>query len=168
MRCRRPSRDSPQTELRLRGPQREKRKKEKHTLFFNLSHESYSGHEYHLVTGTLRRRSANLRRRCDTRRARRSNNLLASVPDNQITHVAETVELHADSMNFGYVMKDANTTTGKSQMSHLFPLFLRRTQARHMLIDRHWATLRNREPENIGECKKYRLATGDDATRSSR
>jgi hypothetical protein len=113
--------ESPQPDLRLRGPQREKRKKEKRTLFFNLSHESYSGHEYHLVTGTLRHRLRELAPGDATlARARRSNNLLAAVPDNQITHVAETVELHADSMNFGYVMKDANTTTGEWQMSSIF------------------------------------------------
>lgn len=100
---------------------RKRHKKERKDMFFNLSHEDYSGHEYHLLVGTKRLRLRELKEH-DSRlaRTRRGNRFLSQVPDAQITHVLEDVETPADEVALSYVIKDPDTTTGQWQMSAIY------------------------------------------------
>jgi hypothetical protein len=96
-------------------------RKERRDLFFNLSHEGYSGHEYHLLMGTRRLQLRELHASdASLARARRSNRFLCHVPDFQVTHVLENVETPADEVVLSYLIKDPNTTTGQWQMSGIF------------------------------------------------
>jgi hypothetical protein len=96
---------------------------ETRTLFFNLSHEQYSGHAYYLVIGKQRPqlRPVGLGDPA-LAKARMSNRFLAAVPTSQITHVIDAVGLNGNSMNLSYIVKDPETGSGKWEMSAFYLL----------------------------------------------
>jgi len=95
--------------------------RERRTFFINLSHESYSGHDYRMLLGgqvyqlrELAKGDASLARE------RRTNRFLSAVPDYNITHVLENVMLSANEVQLTYTVKDPNFTAGDWQMSSVY------------------------------------------------
>lgn len=94
---------------------------ERRTFFFNFSHESYSGHEYHQLLGKHRHKLRELERGDNAlSRARRTNKFLSGVPDASITHVLENVMVPASEVVLSYGLKDTSTGTGEWQMSSVY------------------------------------------------
>lgn len=104
-----------------RHRRRRRHKKERRNLFLNLSHQSYSGREYYLVLGKHRHRLRELPSGDPVlAKHRQHNQLLAQIPDSQITHVIENVELSTDQVHLSYLVSEPDTTTGKWFMSAVF------------------------------------------------
>ena len=97
--------------------------KEFRDLFLNLSHQSYAGREYHLVLGKQRHRLRELQSGDRVlARHRQHNQLLSQLPDSQITHVIENVQLATDQVHLSYLISEPDTTSGKWYMSAVFLL----------------------------------------------
>ena len=95
--------------------------RERRTFFINLSHESYSGHDYRMMFGGKVYQLKELANGDATlARERRTNRFLASVPDYCVTHVLENVMAPANQVQLTYTVKDPNFTTGEWQMSGVY------------------------------------------------
>ena len=96
---------------------------ERRTLFFNFAHEDFARTAHHLVVG---RNKYPLTKVSDKphvlRQARQTNAFLRGVPDNQITHHLENVELPANTVQLSYVISSENKTTGTWNMSGMYLL----------------------------------------------
>ena len=98
---------------------------ERHTLFFNFSNvnfangaQSNSTH-YFFISGRHYRLGPISEKPHLLARARLTNRFLTEVPDQQITHFAEGVDLPSDSSTLGYSYMDANTSTGTYSLTSL-------------------------------------------------
>jgi len=95
--------------------------KETRTLFFNLSHEDYVGHTYYLVLGNHRyRMEAVDESSAQLTNAHRSNAFLRSLPRGAVTHVVEKIEVPENGVQFGYTIKNPDTSTGAWSMSSMY------------------------------------------------
>ena len=94
--------------------------KEVRTLFVNLAHENHAGKSYFFEGGG---QSHRLTRVADKphvlARERRANNFLSAVPDDQITHHIENVNLPVDSVAIIYVGADIDQSAGTWQMASI-------------------------------------------------
>jgi hypothetical protein len=103
-------------------PQLHGRQSEIRTLFFNLSHENYEGHTYYIVIGKQRHLLTPVRGTHPAfARARRTNSVLAKLPDSAVTHVAENIQL-PPAVHLTYTIKDPDTSTGTWGMSSIYLL----------------------------------------------
>ncbi|HEY3457850.1 MAG TPA: hypothetical protein VGK64_24935 [Bryobacteraceae bacterium] len=92
------------------------------TLFFNFSHEDYAGHTYYIVIGQHRRAlSPVYPSHPALAKARRTNSVLAKLPDSAITHVVENIPL-PDAVHLAYTIKDPDTSNGTWGMSSMYLL----------------------------------------------
>ena len=96
------------------------RHREMRTLFFNLSHEDYAGHTYYLVIARHRYAlSPVYAAHPALAKARRTNSVLAKVPDSAITHVVENI-LVPNAVHLAYTIKDPDISTGTWGMSSVY------------------------------------------------
>ena len=96
------------------------RHREMRTLFFNVSHEDYAGHTYYLVIGQHRYAlSPVYAAHPALAKVRRTNSVLAKLPDSAITHVVENI-LVPNAVNLAYTIKDPDTSTGTWGMSSVY------------------------------------------------
>ncbi|HEY6991770.1 MAG TPA: hypothetical protein VH369_25485 [Bryobacteraceae bacterium] len=96
------------------------RHREMRTLFFNLSYENYAGHTYYLVIGRHRYAlSPVYAAHPALAKARRTNSVLAKLPDSAITHVVENI-LVPNAVHLAYTIKDPDTSTGTWGMSSIY------------------------------------------------
>lgn len=104
------------------APRLQGRQSEIRTLFFNLSHENYEGHTYYIVIGKQRHLLTPVRGTHPAfARARRTNSVLAKLPDSAVTHVAENIQL-PPAVHLTYTIKDPDTSTGTWGMSSIYLL----------------------------------------------
>jgi hypothetical protein len=97
-------------------------REEQRTLFFDLTHEDYQGHRYHLVVGTRRYELQHCHRSHPAlARARRQNGFVRALPDGVLTHVVENVE-QSPGVQISYLMKDPDVSTGTWGMSAIYVL----------------------------------------------
>jgi hypothetical protein len=98
------------------------RGKTRRTLFFNFAHLGAGGASttHYLYMGGRKYRLTPVTQRPDVlARARRRNEFLAAVPDNQITHHVTGVETANDAITLAYATCNENTTTGTWEMSSM-------------------------------------------------
>ena len=94
---------------------------EQHTLFFNLAHEPDAATStYYLVAGGRQYPLSPITENAGILNAvRQGNRFLRGVPDDQITHAVQNVELPSDAVQLCYVKSNPDTTTGKWSMSSM-------------------------------------------------
>ena len=104
------------------GPTDRRRPLERHTLFFNLAHEAGAATStyYLIVAGTEYRLNPITENARPLTRARRTNRFLRAVPDHQVTHVVESVDLAGSAVQLCYVKSDPDPMTGTWAMSSMF------------------------------------------------
>jgi hypothetical protein len=96
------------------------RHREVRTLFFNFSHEDYAGHTYYLLIGQRRRALSQVYPGHPAlAEARRTNNVLAKLPDSAITHVVENIPV-PNAVHLAYTIKDPDTSSGTWGMSSIY------------------------------------------------
>jgi hypothetical protein len=113
------------------GPTHRRRSVERHTLFFNLAHEAGAATStyYLIVAGKEYRLSPMTENARLLSRARRTNRFLRAVPDHQVTHGCENVELAGGGVQLCYVKSDPDTRTGTWAMSSCSSTCRRRPDA---------------------------------------
>ncbi len=98
-----------------------RKREERHTLFFNFSHEDHEGHTYYFLMGTQRYPLERVHRDHPALSgARQTNAFLRALPPGAITHVIENIHLPADAVLLGYSIKDPETGTGTWAMSNIY------------------------------------------------
>jgi len=95
---------------------------EMRTLFFDLSHEHHQGHRYYFVAGKQRHQL----QPCNgfhpaLLQARLENSVIRMLPDSALTHVVEGIQL-PPAVQFSYLMKDPDTSTGTYGVSAMYLL----------------------------------------------
>lgn len=96
---------------------------ERRTLFFNFSHESFDDTTHHLVVGANRYELTRTQDKPQVlAESRKTNKFLVGVPDDQVTHHLEAVELLANAVQLTYVIRDENKVAGTWSMSGMYLL----------------------------------------------
>ena len=95
---------------------------EQRTLFFDLTHEDYQGHTYHLVIGAQRYELQRCHRSHPALlKARRQNRFIQMLPDGVLTHVVEGIPAPL-GVQLSYLMKDPDISAGTWGMSAIYLL----------------------------------------------
>jgi hypothetical protein len=96
---------------------------ESRTLFFNLAHEDFNATTHHLVVGRNKYQLVKVKENPRVlAKARRTNRFLRGVPDDQVTHHVENVELNLNKTQLSYVISSQNLASGTWNMSSMYLL----------------------------------------------